>query len=68
MKDIIASLANELGDPAVTAEAIRKWKARGRVPHRLRLPITVLAKRRRLPLSADDFDFAPPKPKKRRAA
>lgn len=68
MKDIIASLANELGDPAVTAEAIRKWIARGRVPHRLRLPLTELAKRRRLPLSASDFDFAPPKPKKRRAA
>lgn len=68
MKDIIASLANELGDPAVTVEAIRKWQERGRVPHRLRLPLIELAKRRRLPLSADDFDFAPPKPKAKRKA
>lgn len=68
MKDIIASLANELGDPAVTAEAIRKWKARGRVPHRLRLPLTELAKRRRLMLSADDFDFRPIPAKKRARA
>lgn len=67
MKEIIATLATELGDPKVTADAIRKWEERGRVPHRLRLPLIDLAKGRRLKLSASDFDFTPA-PKKRRAA
>lgn len=66
MKEIIASLATELGDPKVTPEAIRKWEERGRIPHRLRLPLIELAKTRRLKLSASDFDF--PAPKRRRAA
>tara|TARA_R110000868_G_scaffold411706_1_gene707790 strand:- start:21137 stop:21328 length:192 start_codon:yes stop_codon:yes gene_type:complete len=61
MKEIIASLATELGDPRVTPEAIRKWEERGRIPHRLRLPLIELAKTRRLKLSASDFDFPPRK-------
>lgn len=61
MKEIIASLATELGDPRVTPEAIRKWEERGRIPHRLRLPLIELAKTRRVKLSASDFDFPPGK-------
>lgn len=72
MKEIIATLAVELCDPRVTAEGIRKWLARGHVPHRLRLPLLDLAKQRRVPLSAKDFDFVPQQrakaPKRKRAA
>lgn len=67
MKEIIATLAVELNDPRVTPAAIRKWEERGRIPHRLRLPLIDLAKGKRVKLSASDFDFTPA-PKKRRAA
>lgn len=64
MKEIIASLAVELNDPGITAEAIRKWRERGNVPHRHRLPLMELARARCIQLSADDFKF----PKKSEAA
>jgi hypothetical protein len=59
MKEIIATLATELNDGRVTPDAIRKWDERGKVPHRLRLPLIELAKRKRIALSARDFDFTP---------
>lgn len=68
MKEIIATLATELGDPKVTPEAIRKWEERGRIPHRLRLPLIDLAKGKRVKLSAEDFDFKPAPKRSRRAA
>lgn len=59
MKEIIATLAVELSDERVTPDAIRKWDERGAVPHRHRLPLMEIAKRRRVPLSPRDFDFTP---------
>lgn len=59
MKEIIATLAAELDDDRVTSEAMRKWDERGKVPHRLRLPLIELARRKRVSLSARDFDFTP---------
>lgn len=59
MKEIIPQLAAELHDPRITPEAIRKWDERGGVPHRYRLPLIELAKRKRVTLSASDFDFTP---------
>lgn len=57
MKEIIAQLATELDDAGVTPEAIRKWRERGKVPHRHRLPLLDLAKRKRAPLTVRDFEF-----------
>lgn len=73
MKEIIATLATERG---ISAEAIRKWDERGRVPHKERLPLITTAAERDLPLSERDFDFTPKpdrkakmrKPSKRKAA
>jgi len=59
MKEIIATLATELDDKRVTRDAIRKWDERGAVPHRHRLPLMEIAKRKRLPLSPKDFEFIP---------
>lgn len=65
MKEIIAALASELDDDGITPEAIRKWRERGRVPHRLRLPLSELAKRKRITLSPRDFDFEPERGRRR---
>lgn len=51
--DTINTLAESLG---VSIEARRMWKMRGAVPHRWRLSILALAKRRRKRLSARAFD------------
>lgn len=59
MKEIIATLATELGDDRVTPDAIRKWDERGSVPHRHRLPLMEIAKRKRVPLVPRDFEFTP---------
>lgn len=70
MKQIIVELSAELAAPA-SPEAIKKWRQRGEVPSKHRLPLLNLAKRRKLPLSERDFDFPPTKgtkPQKRRAA
>jgi hypothetical protein len=59
MKEIIATLASELGDDRVTPDAIRKWEERGKVPHRHRLPLIEIARRKRVSLSPSDFEFTP---------
>ncbi len=59
MKEIIATLAAELADERVTPDAIRKWDERGSVPHRHRLPLIEMARRKRIPLSSHDFEFTP---------
>lgn len=65
MKDIIAQIAVARG---VGAEALKKWRQRGRVPHKHRLSILEEAKRRRAALTAADFDFASPQSRKKRKA
>lgn len=56
MKDIIATLAAERD---ISADTIRKWRERGSVPHKERLPLVMMAKKRALALSAGDFEFRP---------
>lgn len=60
--DRIAALAPHIG---VTAEALRKARERGRVPHSWRLHLLQEAERRDVPLEAGEFDPAL-SPKKRR--
>ncbi len=52
----IATGAAELG---VGAEAIRKWRERGKVPYRWRLPLLNAAKARRKRLDESIFDNLP---------
>lgn len=59
MKPVIETLASDLDDEHVTPEAIRKWRTRGWVPHKHRLPLLAIARRRRVRLTEDDFVFAP---------
>jgi hypothetical protein len=54
MKQIIAELGAEQG---ATIEAIKKWRQRGEVPPKYRLPLLNIAKRRKLPLTERDFEF-----------
>ena len=49
----IEALAEELG---VKRNAILQWRFRGKVPHRWRLPILVVAKKRRIKLQEEAFD------------
>ena len=51
--DVVDVLASELG---VLPETRKKWRFRGHVPHRWRLPILAEAKRRRIPVDPDLFD------------
>jgi hypothetical protein len=61
--DRIAALAPHI---EVTAEALRKARERGRVPHRWRLRLLDEAKRRDVPLRPDEFDAPPDRPSHRR--
>ena len=54
MDDVIKLLATEMG---VNAEALRKWRTRGGVPHRLRLPMLELAKAKRLKLTVAQLEW-----------
>ena len=68
MKEIIESLATETG---VTADNLRKWKERGKVPKGKRFDLYLLAERKGLDVSARDFEFKPTKgtkPRKPRRA
>lgn len=52
MQDTIAAIAAELG---TKPEALKKWRQRG-VPHRLRLPIMLIAKERGIDLQIEAFE------------
>lgn len=52
---IIDAIGAELG---VGDEARRKWKKRGAVPHRWRLPILEIGKQKRAGLKASDMEAA----------
>lgn len=68
MKEIIATLGAEQG---ATRTAIKKWRQRGFVPPKYRLPILDLAEERGIHFDKSDFEFGKPrkvaKPSKRRA-
>lgn len=51
----------------VTANALKKWRKRGKVPHKYRLPLIEAAQKKGLPLASRDFDFGPPKGRAKRA-
>lgn len=63
--DIIVPLAKSLGH---TDYAIEKWRVRGRVPYRWRLPLIEAAKRRGKKLDPKCFDGIDHDVKRRRAA
>lgn len=50
---LINLLAAELG---VSDEARKKWRQRGAVPHKWRLPILDLAAKRRVPILQSDLE------------
>lgn len=51
------SLINELAEALLVSQGTRRqWKMRGTVPHRWRLPLLALARRRRKRLSPRAFD------------
>lgn len=54
--ETIDALADDLG---IKSEARRKWRERGQVPYRWRIPLLKLAVETGKPLAAEDFD--PPK-------
>jgi hypothetical protein len=54
--EFIATAAAELG---AGAEAIRKWRERGKVPHRWRIPLLKAAKAKRKRLDDSIFDNIP---------
>lgn len=55
---IIEAEAAALG---VSDEAMRKWRERGRVPYRFRLPILIAAEKHGTPIDAAAFDSPPPR-------
>lgn len=63
--DIIVPLAKSLG---ISDFAIEKWRVRGRVPHRWRLPLLELAKRRGKALRAAQFEGLDADVRRRKAA
>jgi hypothetical protein len=65
MKEVIQSLATEIG---TTAEALRKWRERGKVPLARRFDLYRLAESKGVALHARDFEFKPTKGSKRRKA
>lgn len=66
MNSTILELATTL---SVTPYSMKKWKARGAVPHKYRLPLLELAEKKGVSLKSSDFEFGKkPAPKKRRAA
>lgn len=64
-RDIIVPLAKQLG---CGDYAIEKWRVRGKVPHRWRLPLLDAAKKNRKRLAPDAFEGLDADVKKRRAA
>lgn len=56
MKEIIGLLGLEIGK---TKADLKKWRQRGCVPHKFRLPMLATAKRKGWPVSEGDFDFEP---------
>lgn len=53
----------------VTANALKKWRKRGKVPGKYHMQLVEAAQKQGLQLSSRDFGVgAPPKSKKRRAA
>jgi hypothetical protein len=69
MKEIIATLGAEQG---ATRTAIKKWRQRGFVPPKYRLPILDLAEERGIHFDKSDFEFGKPRkakaPKRTRRA
>lgn len=63
MNTTLVELAGRIG---VTANSLKKWRNRGKVPHKYRLPLLEAAQKNGLALSSEDFEFkAAPRPKKR---
>jgi hypothetical protein len=58
MKELIQSLATEIG---TTAEALRKWRERGKVPLAKRFELYRLAESKGISLHERDFEFLPSK-------
>lgn len=56
MKEIVALLGLEIGAKKTD---LKKWRQRGRVPHKYRLEMSNTAKRKGWPLDERDFDFKP---------
>lgn len=67
MKEIIATLATQLGDPSITVAALQKWRQRKYVPYKHQLPLLDLAERKGVDLDRRDLDWRP-KAKRARAA
>ena len=63
MNPVIKELATELQQPPY---AVRKWKLRGKVPHKHRIAMLQLAAAHGMQLEAGDFDFGTVKRKPRR--
>lgn len=63
MHDIIAEYAKNR-----PAYVLRKWKYRGHVPHKDRLPLLLEAAKRGVSLTESDFVFAKPKARRRSKA
>lgn len=63
MNSALLELATAL---SVTPHSMKKWKLRGAVPHKYRLPLLELAEKQGVPLTSGDFEFGKkPKPRKR---
>jgi hypothetical protein len=65
MNTLLTELAVAQG---VTANSLKKWKKRGKVPFRYRLPLVEAAQKKGVALTSRDFEFGTAKPKKRRAS
>lgn len=52
----------------VTADSLKKWRKRGKVPHKYRLPLLEAAQKKGVPLTSRDFEFKVAIPKKRARA
>lgn len=64
MNTAIVTLATARG---IESEALKKWRQRGRVPFKHRMPLLADAKQKRIALSESDFDFPPTAKPKRKA-
>ena len=68
MNEQIVALAKEQG---ISPDSFKKWRGRGFVPHRYRLPLLQAAADKGVQISGNDFEWKPQKKrraKKRRAA
>lgn len=54
MNSAILDLAVEHG---VSPNSLKKWRKRGKVPHKYRLPLLEAAQRKGVALSSRDFEF-----------